>query len=475
MRRFAVPLLCSAAVLTACSSGTASDDTTTTARAASTTASSTTSTVDEVTARCTFDYRSQLSLLDPATGDLRWTTDIAVNDRFAPLLMNDMAYSATVGGVEAVDLRTGDIVWTWAVGGTDYSRGTVATDDVIAVLTGTRLVGLDPATGAAMWARTNDSEFVAVAGGKAGPELAAIPRTTGVVPLLDDGHVIVLDPVTGEERWRADAQKDWSFGPWVQGDLVLQPTFEGAVTAYDITTGAQRWQWTTRPGVAVFGLLGVTGTTMVFATTAYTGNPDGVTPPVDADQLVGIDLASGTERWATTLPSNDVPWWSAVVTGDLVAVGGFSRDDGSYELQAIDVSTGVPRWTWATGPWYLPTVNSLGTGFLLSPQSAPSGSSDEATSWAWVALDADGTPRWLTSSAHEARFVLEQDGVTLVAASIERTVEAIDAAENGAVIAIDPDTGTALWSTPLRDAVRWLGAANDGVVVFSSDDGIFCD
>ena len=28
---------------------------------------------------------------------------------------------------------------------------------------------------------------------------------------------------------------------------------------------------------------------------------------------------------------------------------------------------------------------------------------------------------------------------------------------------------------PLRDAVRWLGPSDEGVVVFSSDDGIFCD
>lgn len=471
MRRFAVPLLCSAAVLAACSSGTASDDTTTTSRAASTTASSTTTTVDEVTARCTFDYRSQLSLLDPTTGELRWTSDIAVNDRFAPLLMNGMAYSATVGTVEAVDLRTGDIVWTWAVGGTDYSRGTVATDDVIAVLTGTRLVGLDPATGDEMWERANDSEFVAVASATAGPELAAAPRTAGVVPLLDDGHVIALDPTTGTERWRADAAKDWSFGPWVQGGMVLHVTFEGSVTAYDIATGAQRWQWTTRPGVAVRPTAQGDDRTVVVATTGYLGNPDGITPPSDAEQLLGLDLGTGAASWTVPLPP-DTQWWSAVTSGGAMAVNGVPSGDSGYESRAIDIDDGTTRWSWPTGFSYLPTVNPIADGFLLSSPAEPGSTSP---SWAWVALGADGTPRWLTSSAHEARFVLEHDGVTLVAASVDRSVEAIDAAENGAVIAIDPDTGAARWSTPLRDAVRWLGATDDGVLVFSSDDGIFCD
>ena len=478
MRRFVVVLLCTAAALTACSAGsatngTAADDTSTTTRAPSTTAESTT-TVDDVTARCTFDYRSQLSLLDPTSGELRWTTDILENDRFAPLLMHGTAYSATVGSVEAVDLATGDVVWTWTVGGSDYSRGTVATDDVIAVLTSSRLVGLDPATGDQMWERPNDSEFVAVASGKAGPELAAVPRTDDVVPLFDDGQVIALDPVTGTERWRADAPKDWSFGPWVQGGLVLQPTFEGAITAYDVTTGAQRWQWRTRPGVGVRPTWSGDDRTIVVTTTGYLGNPDGITPPADADQLIGLDLETGAARWATPLPA-DVPWWSAATAGDAMAINGLPLGDGSYELRTIDIPTGATRWTFPTGYSYLPTVNSLGDGFLLATQAPPVESSGTPASWAWVALGVDGVPQWLSSSAHEARFVLEHEGVTLVAASVERTVEAIDAVENGTVMAIDPRSGAVLRSTPLRDAVRWLGAADEGVVVFSSDDGIFCD
>jgi outer membrane protein assembly factor BamB len=473
MRRSAVLLLCSAAALTACSPSTATDDTSTTAPASSSTAESTT-TVDDVTARCTFDYRSQLSLLDPVSGNLRWTTDIMENDRFAPLLMHGTAYSTTVGSVEAVDIATGDVVWTWTVSDDDYSRGTVATDDVIAVLTSSRLVGLDPVTGTERWERPNDSEFVAVASGSAGPELAAVPRTDDVLPLFDDGQVIVLDPLTGAERWRADAPKDWSFGPWVQGDLVLQPTFEGAITAYDIATGAQRWQWRTRPGVGVRPTWSGDERTIVVTTTGYLGNPDGITPPADADQLIGLDLETGAPRWAAPLPA-DVPWWSAVTVDDAMAISGLPLGDGSYEMRTIDIPTGATRWSFPTGFSYVPKVNPLGDGFMLATQSPPSESTGTPESWAWVALGTDGVPRWLASSPREARFVLEFQGATLVAASVARTVEAIDAVENGAVMAIDPNTGAIQWSTPLRDAVRWLGASDEGVVVFSSDDGVFCD
>jgi outer membrane protein assembly factor BamB len=482
MRRSTALLLCCAVTgLTACDGGTAVHGSTTTAGPG--TAFATTEPTDTAppndTAdpnRCNFDYRTQLSMLDPSTGALTWTADVPYDQRYTPLVMGGLAYSLTPRGiVTAVDLATGNVVWSWETdgGSTTFLRGAMATDDAIAVVTSRRVVGLDPATGDNMWQHDFPNDFNQVGATKATAELLAVAHSDlPFVPIYEDGEVLALDPASGDVLWRSPATKDWSYGPTVEGDQVVQPSFEDGVTTYDATTGAEQWRWSTRPGVGVAGVLAANDDVTVYATERYPSNPSGVEPPADAQQLVALDRATGAVRWTLPADVENMQWWAATIVGPSLLVPGSVAGADVVALTAIEVATGRIEWTWPLDRNQSSRVSHWDDGVLLSAYLLV-GSEDPPSTW--IALAADGTARWFITSEFEARHVLQVDGTTLVAGARYGDEVAINATDVGAVQSIDPASGAVRWTTPFRDAAQWMQATPDGVLVMSSDDMLFCD
>ncbi len=116
------------------------------------------------------------------------------------------------------------------------------------------VVCMNADTGSVMWIYEYPSRFwESVAG--AGPRATPTIGDEGLFTLGANGHVLCLNPLTGEARWKRDLQADagckppqWGFSasPLVQDGLVIvhagAATGAGAVVAYDAETGDVRWK-----------------------------------------------------------------------------------------------------------------------------------------------------------------------------------------------------------------------------------------
>jgi outer membrane protein assembly factor BamB len=112
----------------------------------------------------------------------------------APVVDGGRVYAAAVsGGVRALDLQTGRVVWTYA--------------------SDSRLSG-GPGVG----------EGLVVVGGL-------------------EGEVIALDAATGAEKWRAKVGNEVIAAPAVGQGRVFVRSNDGRVTAFDAATGERRWFW----------------------------------------------------------------------------------------------------------------------------------------------------------------------------------------------------------------------------------------
>ena len=171
------------------------------------------------------------------------------------------------------------------------------------------------------------------------------PRST---PTISDGKVCTFgisgilscfDLATGQLLWRKNAPPvgpyyGTAMSPVVTGDFLVAHVGghdQGALTAFDITSGEERWRWAGdgpsygSPVVAVLG--GVSQ--VVTYTQSY---------------LVGIDTASGNLLWQvpfkTLSAQNSV---TPIITGDIVISSGF--ESGLSALRVMRESNG---WTTQT-------------------------------------------------------------------------------------------------------------------------------
>jgi len=157
----------------------------------------------------------------------------------APLIVDGIGYIPNaVGLVEAFDIATGETRWTQQpVGGVSGLRGT-----------GTR--------GVAYWTDGTDSRILV----QRGEYLYALNPATGeTYPTFGDGGRVDLKVGLGE-----GARYRWGGAPTVIRDVVvlgqsMSDTFEtkealrGDVRAFDVRTGALRWQFHTIPQAGEFG------------------------------------------------------------------------------------------------------------------------------------------------------------------------------------------------------------------------------
>lgn len=197
--------------------------------------------------------RAQLGIYDPASGELRGTYTPGQRTLSGNLVSDGTRfYAATFAGyVVAVNAATGHPAWEMSLAGAPQTTGF-----------GVALSG----------------DAVAVALKHFGPD---VPR--------DSGIVAVVERETGAVRWRTTMQGPSDRGivepPVIVGGLVIVVTQGHALRAYDVLTGALRWQAdaTLAPqGVYSSGLAACEG--LVIAATGAPG-------------IAAFDAATGALRW----------------------------------------------------------------------------------------------------------------------------------------------------------------------------------
>jgi outer membrane protein assembly factor BamB/actin-like ATPase involved in cell morphogenesis len=157
-----------------------------------------------------------------------------------------------------------------------------------------------------------------------------------------DGLVRLVDPRSGELRWKQLIGGGVWAAPAITDDLVVIGTLDGRVVALDRATGAGRWSHSS--GAAVTGAPIVVGGTVVVAN--------------DAGRVMGLDRASGVQRWELPV--------AAAVRSDLCAAGRIAIvATVAGQVFGVDTETGACGWGYRTAGAITDSVAVVGDMALV--------------------------------------------------------------------------------------------------------------
>jgi outer membrane protein assembly factor BamB len=247
---------------------------------------------------------------------------------------------------------------------------------------------IDPASGKVLWRTAYPAPFEMNSAAKAhgpGPKSTPVFSNGRLFAIGMTGTVTAYDAASGKQLWQKPGSMPvpmyttHSFSPVIEGGLVIFHVGghdKGALTAFDVNTGAAKWSWSGdgpgygSPIVGEFGgvrqvvtitqakVVGVdaaTGTLLwerPFASSNFTNS---ITPVKygqsviiwnNVGSLTALNIARRNNRWVAepAWESPDLParLSNAVLDGD-VMFGLTSRNMGQYF--AFDVKSGKTLWT----------------------------------------------------------------------------------------------------------------------------------
>ena len=215
----------------------------------------------------------------------------------------------------------------------------------------------------------NRDAQVAAAGPAAEGESPGVLFRTGEdiwgVPVLADGKLLLtsldgglyaVDPATGAEIWRFEAEQGLVSTPVVVGDVVLVSGFGSRLFAVDLGDGSERWSF--KADHWIWGSAAIDGDI------AYIGDFDGI--------VHAIDLESGTENWSLALEHKALRASPAFSDGTLIV-----SSDGGW-LIGVDVSTREVAWERDIGTQLNADMTVADGEVLLAPGGCvtPAGATD---------------------------------------------------------------------------------------------------
>ena len=200
---------------------------------------------------------------------------------------------------------------------------------------------------------------------------AGTPNGTGMVTVASDGSILVTQMgmtmmgspgsgsaslqravvdlgTTGTQRWRATFTNGWPMMAGSNGDLVVVMVLNNA------------WMWRSLSGMGWF--------------------PFGSTPPsgTQSASLVGLDLATGSQRWSTTLPGDMgsypqfSPDGSRIYTsvtdfGQAGAMGSGSMMQGNTGSWATQMTNKIVALDRAGNILWTTDLSQSGSGGMMAP------------------------------------------------------------------------------------------------------------
>jgi outer membrane protein assembly factor BamB len=266
-------------------------------------------------------YDDVMYALETTSGDVVWRYEVTDTPRI-PVHGDGTVYVGDyAGNAYAIDAKTGAERWTrrFETDGAPVTVELLTPDTLHLGATGVRSVFVDPATGETHWDASVDKSY-------ASPALDE-DEDTVIVSHLQEG-LYAFDLADGTLRWSLGVA---SGAPYVRDGTVYAPARyndrDADYYAIDAASGSVRWTYSSE--------IPIWGGAFAEDTVYLNGRGEG-TGAVSA-----VDLTSGTERWQYTTDGE-------VVTLDLVdgTVLAGSKDTNAYGL---DMSTGELVWTVPTG------------------------------------------------------------------------------------------------------------------------------
>lgn len=250
--------------------------------------------------------------------------------------------------VVAFDRADGGLRWRFSPidgYGPGIYLGVTAGDLVLAGSPAGRIYAVEIASGRLRWSTlvSADETTVYAPVADAGTVAAVYMR----FPTPGAGGIVVLDALTGQERWRAPFPAGTgpasrpAGGPLFANDCVVAASGDGAIHGFDRTDGARQW---TIPPLGDTGIGGWDSTAQDFRALARVG------PLLVAGSLTGIMSAYRTatraERWRRASVDASTAFGIAA-DAELVYVPHLSGD-----LVAIGAADGLERWRLGRGPGF---------------------------------------------------------------------------------------------------------------------------
>lgn len=268
----------------------------------------------------------------PAGPEPAWQTRLNGQIFASPAVFDGKVYIGTTGGVfNAVDARTGKLVWTFAAGRPIFGTALVTADAVFFTCDNGYLFRLNRADGKEVWRYDLGDERVS--------RIFGHPQVFdwdwhGAEPAFSDGMLYVgsgdggfhaIDAASGARRWRFAAGGKVRGGAAVAGDRVVFGSADRFLYALDRATGKEIWKHDTGAEVE--------DEPLVAGDRVFIGNRGG--------GLYALSLATGGRLWKTFF------WGSWVESTPVLADGVLYI--GSSDLRRVSaISPGDGRVLWRT-------------------------------------------------------------------------------------------------------------------------------
>nr|WP_238709605.1 PQQ-binding-like beta-propeller repeat protein [Natronorubrum halophilum] len=255
----------------------------------------------------------------------------------------------------------------------------------------------------------------------------------------DDGNgtaVYALDADTGEQKWQFDDYDETVAPIHVAENTVFIPK-QFCVTAVDADTGEHQWDFKLGYGIE---------THLKFKTDSFAKTDSGTFYVADGDgNVFAVDVASGEEEWRVDAGIRVTTELSVV--DDTLFLGAFGRETGQtdnfqYYVSALDATTGDERWRFTVNPepgTERPQLEFV-TVFDDTLYAGTDDCYDHPTCASLYAVDAaSGEKKWQFAADNSVDTVTRADGTLYVGT-------ALGVGDDGVVHALEPETGTELWS-----------------------------
>jgi alcohol dehydrogenase (cytochrome c) len=395
-----------------------------------------------------------------------WTMPLTMNTSHTdgayaatPVIVNGVVYIQDLdSNVFAVSLATGKVLWTHDYdspnGGPD---GVNVTGGVVYAATATAAVALDAATGAQLWSRTlveNDHEGIAMAPGydNGTVYVSTVPaNVTTVYGAGGQGILWALNAKTGAPEWSWNQDQNLWGNPGVNSGAGLwyTPSFDAQGNIY----------------------MGIANPAPVFGTKAYPLGSSRPGPDLYTDSVVKLSPA-GKLLWYYQLTPHDLYDWDlqnppvlTTANGRPVVIAG-----GKAGIMIeLDAQTGKLLWQRPVGGHYGHENDGVLTEHATptSHDPLPANYCLEPSLYGGMLTQLASNGSTAFAAVNDWALAASPTGFT---GSVASQVKALYAA-GGEMVAVNQDTGTIIWDTPLPSSPYGAATVTNDVVFTTTFKG----